>query len=373
MRFRSKGQPKGLLQAKDQRRLTLVILGVGFLAVLISVAGKPGFWSIFTGKPVSAPAADGGIASDLGSRTLLPDEFIAGGSLQDSSSSGIDPRSFLDLNEAARLEAINNPKTVQAAPSSVPSIPEELLKPVRDDVFGVQSSEADAYFASLRFAERLKPADAAKAPEGRYALFMGSPNSCRGNAWSIKGKLRRLVRLQNDANSFGLKTLYDAWISLPDSGDQLVHVVAVSADKRLPLADITDKNAPTVEFTGYFFKREGYVRAGADGDGDAGLTPLLLTGRLRKFEAVQATGNGADELTPYLGWISLIILIAVVLLIWQFKISDSLFRRTRTHQLTTLPVRVSFEGVNAVTVNDMLRDMEAENGKPSQHDQTTSQ
>ena len=95
---------------------------------------------------------------------------------------------------------------------------------------------------------------------------------------------------------------------------------------------------------------------------------MLLTGHLRRFEIVQVAGNDADELTPWMGWLTLIISIAVVLVIWQFKISDSLFRRTRTHQLTTLPVRVSFDGVNAVTINDMLRDMQADGYDGSQHE-----
>ena len=368
VRFRSKGQPRGLLQARDQRRVTLVILGVGALAILISVAGKPGFWAMVTGKPVSSTTDKTATGANLGSRTLLHDEFISGNGLDDEDPSSIDPRTLLDLNEAARLESLNKQTATESADLAVPPIPAELLRPVRDDVIGVHTSEADAYFASLRLAERLKPSEAAKAPEGRFSLFMGSPESCRGNAWLLKGKLRRLERLQNDANSFGLKTLYDAWISLPDSGDQLVHVVAVSADRTLPLAQSMGKEPPVVEFTGYFFKREGYVRSGSDGQGDAGLTPMLLTGHLRRFEIVQVAGNDADELTPWMGWLTLIISIAVVLVIWQFKISDSLFRRTRTHQLTTLPVRVSFDGVNAVTINDMLRDMQADGYDGSQHE-----
>lgn len=78
------------------------------------------------------------------------------------------------------------------------------------------------------------------------------------------------------AETFGVRSAYDAWISTRDSGNQLVHVVALSADPGLPLKERAGKNPPDVELTGYFFKREGYAAKGADGSGDLALAPLIL-------------------------------------------------------------------------------------------------
>ncbi|MFN8709170.1 MAG: hypothetical protein ACK50J_20995, partial [Planctomyces sp.] len=49
---------------------------------------------------------------------------------------------------------------------------------------------------------------------------------------------------------------------------------------------------------------------------------------------------------------------SVLALLWHFQISDSLFRRTRTHQLTALPVVVSFDELPVTTVTESLREME---------------
>ena len=201
-------------------------------------------------------------------------------------------------------------------------------------------------------------ADRKLASDGRFALFMDSPETCRGKAWTIRGKLRKMNRVQDDANSFGLKTLYDAWISLPDSGNQLVHVVAVAADAGLPLKSSGGTTSPEIELTGYFFKREGYIRSGTDGLGDVGLAPLLLAGRIQRYQPLTAERNEAEALTPWLGWLSLVVVVCVGIAVLQFRASDAVFRRTRVHQLTMLPVRVSFDGVHAVTVAESLQQLE---------------
>lgn len=362
MRFRSKGKPRGVIPIADQRRLTLVIAGVGLLALLFSVAGRRDFWTAITGPqtPTGVTGSERNVSEDLlGVPRLEPDEFTVGAARTSGETAPLDLKSLLDRDEAARLERLSQGDPRAATTTGPERVPASVLQPVRDDIIGVHSTEADAYFASLRMAEMLaRRAGAAAAADGRYALFMDSPDSCRGQAWTVRGTLRRMSRLQSDANSFGVKTLYDAWISLPDSGNQLVHVVAVAADAGLPLGDTNLQSAPAVQLTGYYFKREGYVRAGADQQGDVALTPLLLAGRIQKYDPAPAMDSGAAELTPWLGWLSLLVCVCVVAVIWQFQISDRVFRRTRTHQLTTLPVRVSFDGVDAVTISETLRQME---------------
>lgn len=360
MRFRSKGKPKGLLQARDQRRLTLIIFAVGGLALFLKYAGNTAFWSGILGRPPQSDTVAGqqAVSEALLGDSPLPDDRI---SVVPSDSSGggeVDLRALLDTSAAAKLDRAAQGSRSDTLPGDTRALPDALLKTVRDDALGVLAVESDAYFAALRLAGQLSAAERKQAPEGRYALFMDSPESCRGKIWSLRGKLRRLSRIQNDANSFGLKTLYDAWISLPDSANQLVHVVAVSADAGLPLKESTGNGAPEIELSGYFFKREGYFRAGTNGMGDVGLTPLLVAGRIQRYQAPTAERNGADALTPWLGWLALTICCGVGLVLWQFRASDVMFRRTRVHQLTILPVRVSFEGVRVLTVTESLQQLE---------------
>jgi hypothetical protein len=56
--------------------------------------------------------------------------------------------------------------------------------------------------------------------------------------------------------------------------------------------------------------------------------------------------------------VGIIVGIGVLLLIWQFQMSDNIFRGTRTHQLTSPPVRPSFDGVESVTIEQVLKDMQ---------------
>lgn len=367
MRFRSKGKARGLIQPRDQRRLVLVIVGIGGLALILMTASRPAFWSRFTGAP-PRPAADvvvRNVSEDLlGTPRLEADEFTVGPAQTSGETAPLDLKSLLDRDEAARLERMSQGDLRSPGKANADRIPADLLKPVRDDIIGVHSNESDAYFASLRLAEKLAKSGAS-GDQAHYALLMDSPETCRGQAWTLQGTLRRMTRLQSDANSFGVKSLYDAWLTLPDSGNQLVHVVAVAADAGLPLGDTRPATAPSVRLTGYFFKREGYVRAGLDQKGDVALTPLLLAGKIERSVAPETLRSGAEELTPWLGWLALATCVGVVAIIWQFQISDSLFRRTRIHQLTTLPVRVSFDGVDAMTVSESLRVME---GRPEPAD-----
>lgn len=360
VRFRSKEKPNGLLRPRDQRRLTMVIFAVGALALVLKYAGSTTLWTGLLGNPPQS--ADTGRQPAV-SEALLGDSELHSDEITVVPTEGagrrdLDLRSLLDKSEAARLDRAAQGLNVHQSAAGATPIPVNLLKTIRDDALGIQTVESDAYFASLRLAGQMAAAERKQAPDGRFALFMDSPETCRGRAWTLRGKLRRMNRVQDDANSFGLKTLYDAWISLPDSGNQLVHVVAIAADAGLPLKNSAGAAAPDIELTGYFFKREGYIRSGTDGLGDVGLAPLLVTGRIQRYQPPTAERNGAEALTPWLGWLSLVVVISVGLVVLQFRASDAVFRRTRGHQLTMLPVRVSFDGVHAVTVAESLQQLE---------------
>ena len=361
MRFRSKGQPSGFLRPRDQRRLTLAIAGVGLLVILISILWRPDARK--AGLPRDSGRESTGARREiteslLGTDSLQPDEILVVPAATTSDAAPLDLKSLLDPAEAARLDSESRRPALQGEPFDT-AVPEHLLRPVRDDILGVHSQEVESYFATLRLAGARKNTDQEAREAARYAVFMDSPEFCRGRAFLVTGTLRRLTRLQDETNSFGLKTLYDAWISLPDSGTQLVHVVAVSADAGLPLTEHTASEPPRVQFEAFYFKREGYLRAGNDADGDIGLTPLLLAGRIRKFLPPDASDSPAAALTPWLGWLTLLVSGGIALLIWQFRSSDRVFRRTRTHQLTQLPVRVSFDGIPAMTVAESLQQMES--------------
>ncbi len=337
----------------DQRRVTLWIVGTGIVALLLVISLKPAWLSgLFNDPPTETQKPQ--VVSDalMGGDRLQPDEINVVPNEPSAASGNND--AMIDLAGAAAMEALAVPKN--GGPGIVPEI---LTRTIRDDVIGVLASETAAWFGTLRFAESIRADDARALPVGRFALFMDSPQSCRGRAFTIRGQLRRLVKapLPPRLATFGIRTVYDAWISSSDSGNQLLHIVALSADPGLPLTENTGATAPAVELTGSYFKREGYSAHGPGGAGELALTPLILAGRIR-FVPPQIRVSRASQMIPWLTWIGIAICSAVLIIVWQFQFSDSVFRGTRAHQLTVLPVRLSFEGVESVTIQQLLREME---------------
>jgi hypothetical protein len=353
MRFRSKGQPKGQMLAREQRRITLTIAGVGILFMLLMISGKSSWFTQLFSDPTTAQKKAQPVSEALmGNTELRPDEveFVP----TESPAAANDYASMIDRAGAAQMEA-----TVPENTNGVNNVPYNLTRTIRDDVLGVLSTESDAWFGTLRMAQKITSEQQSRIPEGQFALFMDAPQSCRGRAFTIQGRLRRLVKapLPKSAETYGVRAAYDAWISTRDSGNQLIHVVALSADSGLPLREELGSNGPDVELAGYFFKREGYAAKGVDGQGDLALAPLILAGRLR-YLPPRSLVTRADEMNPWLMWVGITIVIGVLLLIWQFQISDNVFRGSRTHQLTSLPVRPSFDGVESVTIQQVLKDMQ---------------
>ncbi len=353
MRFQNNGQPRGRVLASDRRRFILLIVGIGIVAVVMMISGKSAWLTEMFSRPQAAAPKPPAVSDSLmGSNDLQQDEFNVVPS--EPSTGSEDYASMIDKAGARAMETPVVPEGV--GPGVVPEI---LTKTIRDDVIGVLSSETAAWIGTLRFAERIQSEDHAALPEGQFALFMDSPQSCRGRAFTIRGRLRRLTKapLPANAETFGIRSAFDAWVSTRDSGNQLIHVVALNADPGLPLTEHTGKAAPDVELTGYFFKREGYASLGKGGTGDLALTPMILAGRIR-YLPPESLVSRADDMNPWLTWIGIGICCGILILVWQFQVSDSKFRGTRTHQLTVAPVKPSFEGVESVTIRQVLREME---------------
>ena len=115
-----------------------------------------------------------------------------------------------------------------------------------------------------------------------------------------------------------------------------------------------DKNAPDVQFTGYFFKREGYASHQESGLSTA---PLFVSDSLHEIIESEVVHTRADDINPYLGWLAVIVSCGVLMLVWGFTASDHANSGTRTHALTKLPATATFEDVTSKTVSEVLRDM----------------
>ncbi|MFY9252411.1 MAG: hypothetical protein WAO83_03070 [Fuerstiella sp.] len=390
VRFRTKERPRGLLKARDQKRLTLLIFGLGVIMICFTVVRRPQFWSgLFPETVPASQAADGSLnsssagtaendanwkvvspaAQQPAEETSAPDNSIK----HDEFLIGEEARSANSADEAVSVTALRPAYQVLAEspdgttprfdPKAIPSVPESLLKEIRDDVIGVHSAESDAYFAAMKMASVIAERKLENAPAGAYALFMDSPNGSRGKPWNISGKLRKLSVVKGQVNALGVGTVYDAWLTTADSGENLVHAVSLNADPKLVALigennptrtrDFKIKDAPSVKFTGYFFKREGY-----ESRNGVSMAPLFVASRFREVPKVVVTSTRADQLTPYLGWLAFIVCAAMLLMVWSFSMSDAAHAQTRAHQLTKLPAVGSFEDVTSVTIVETLNQLE---------------
>ncbi|MBL8809451.1 MAG: hypothetical protein JNM43_04665 [Planctomycetaceae bacterium] len=350
MRFRSKGQPRDKQFARAQKRLTLGLAGVVVLLLVYRIAYTGGLWT--SSAPASTAAAKPTVPSSLlGQSEMQPDEFQVVPSTDATSPS--DYAKMIDRAGAAAMER----EPIAVAGSD--DVPEKLTRQIKDDVIGVQGSEAEAWFGTLVLAEKVLPYGLKKFPEGQYALFMASPEACRGKPFVIRGRLRRLLKapLPRAAETFGVKSAYDAWISTKDSGSSLIHVNALSADPGLPLRELNTEESIEIELAGYFFKREGYAARGRSGEGDLAHAPLLISDRIRILPP-RTVSTRADDLNPWLGWFGAVLTIGVLAILWRFHASDDVFRNTKVHQMTSLPVRPSFDGVDSISMKEILQGME---------------
>ncbi|MFN9718289.1 MAG: hypothetical protein ACK58L_06325 [Planctomycetota bacterium] len=363
MRFRSKGQPRGLLTSRDQTRARLVILGVALLAITASALGENSwFVRMFAApEPKAQSAATAAAERLMNSSTLRPDEFEIASEADPTKP--VDYASMIDRQGAAQMEA-GPPQNA----STAGDVPVRLTQMIKDDVLGILSSETEAWLGTLRLARNLTPTQKQLLPEGQYASFMDAPQICRGKAYVIRGTLRRLIEapLPIGAEDYGIRSAYEAWISTRDSGHQLVRVIALSASG-VPEGEL-GKNGPAVEVAGFFFKRQGYEAKGKDGRGVIMLAPLILTARITGIPP-RVIESYSEKMYPWLTGIGLCICAGVLLLIWQFQASDHMFRGTRTFQLTNPPVKPSFDGVNAVTVPEALQQMQ-DNARSNSPDTT---
>jgi len=344
VRFRSRNHQRHEQILSGTRRLTFVLAGIVVLGMIWAVSGR----NSGTANPSASTRAAASLASE--SPDLLADEIRV---VPLSEQSPTDLVSMIDSAGAAALD------TEPRSAAGLDDAPPALTSAVRDDVLGILSAEISSLYGTLRLAEKVFTGRRSEMPEGRYAVFMEAPESCRGKPWKIQGRLRRLTRavLPESAAGYGIGSAWEAWISTPDSGRRLIHVISLKADPGLPVGEALGKKGPDVELAGYFFKREGYAAKGADGLGNLELAPLLVADKIARLPAPPKITT-AEEMNPLLLWIASGLGVSILAVLWKFNRADHDFRGSHTHSLTLPPVRPSFEGVGTVSIRQMLQDME---------------
>lgn len=232
------------------------------------------------------------------------------------------------------------------------AIDPQLLSSVQDNTLNIRSDEAPAFFYTLDRARQFtsEQMEQAAVKGVQFVNLMHDPALYRGKPVTIVGTLGHLREFQATDNSYGLTTLYDAWIMTLDVDNRPTRVVASSIDPGLSADE-----RPLVKITGYFFKREGYhANSGQQ------VAPTILASRIERFVSPYAPPP-ADGLVPVVMGlvmaIGLILATTLISLAWGDRRSQR--RPVRLPEMTQQTAQ-ELASLDIRSIRDQLRELEEE-------------
>lgn len=241
------------------------------------------------------------------------------------------------------------------------------LAMVNDDNIGVRFSESAAFFRVLAQARDV-PLDAleqAGRQDISFVVLMTDSAQFRGLPLSVNGVARRIRKIPANANDFGIEAFYEAWVFTEESGENPYRLLAINVPDDLPMGESVEV---PVQFTGYFFKREGYRSVG-------GLhkAPLLIGNYLRVVRPEEETDRSVAAqglgMVPYVVGFAVIVATALGITIWLFSKADREFndRHVRTYieaHPTDLEELSKLNAIDPITELQQQRDAEDQAAVP---------
>ena len=355
MRFDDHEPVGPILSGRDQRRIIILVCGLGLVLFGVKLSSNPEFWKgLFPERFPDQTAEKSG-----------SEEFIIGGGDADAPRP-LEPGAFFseansngEPSPFDRRNAIDDSFSESPAESSTSignrvtsRIPAQVLDTIRNNTMGVRASENDAYYLMLAAAARQEQSDPLIQKNATFPVLMANSDYYRGAAVRITGKLKRLVPFEAGENQFRITNLYDAWILTRESGNRPYHVVCSNV-QGLPLSESFD-TLPDVTVTGYFVKREGYSTQG----GTLNMAPLVLAGTIKPRPAVaEVVASDGGQIERYLTWFAVIVAVALGFTLWNFAVSDWNYRFSRASQSLAPPPNADLAGIESVDINDVLKEM----------------
>jgi len=269
--------------------------------------------------------------------------------------------------------AISTEPPVRSVPADTPGlwtrhhqvvVPDALLQPIRHPKFGlttlgVREEERDAFYALLQKVDEvgtstLKLASQEfrearrNAPEHQRYLsrpahefpsfvdLYKNPEAYHGRVLTLRGHLRKLVKVPADQNPYGIGHYYEAWLYDENAQGNPAVIVCRVKDERLQ--ESTETVIDFVSATGYFFKNYLYEAQ------DTGrFAPLLIAEEL-EFAPAVSDGNWfrldrASAIKLAMAGVGLLIVGQLFWRIWRNHIREEREHRKVLNQVT-LPDRI---------------------------------
>lgn len=158
---------------------------------------------------------------------------------------------------------------------SIDFIPDNVLASIEDKTAGVQVGERAALELMLENLQRIRPEHLPQVNEITYLHLMSSPQSYRGQVVQMMGTVQKVVPIELVLEEGIKRPLYEAWLTTPESGANLVHVYLQSTDGIEPEMPVL--------LTGLFFKQQGYQSVNG-----ARLAPLIVAEALQPLSTDEA-------------------------------------------------------------------------------------
>ncbi len=306
---KKKSNPPPFLNARDQRRLLLLVGVLAMVIVSIEFASRPSTWYWLTGPPVET--------ANLESESATQDDVDA---RLDPTADDVPPGGFRVVGpNQAQTEPVQQKQDDSADPTHLEP---ELFASIRDNSLGIRNAERGAYYKTLAQARDLteQQLQAAAINNVTFAQMFTDPDDYRGELVTVKGNIKRLSAVQAGKNDFGIDLVYEAWILTPDSGNNPLLLHSTGLPEGIPLGDKLDVPC---HFTGYFFKKFGY----AAGHGPHSTT-LLLGKQLRGIPSPDPISASGWGIAPYILGIATLLGFVVIVAVWRYSAGDRRFQRS---------------------------------------------
>lgn len=344
MRFHKRSTTPSYFSRRDQVRLFRLVVAIGVIFIAMHFASKPSNWYWLTGRPENEPANQ---QADIPNREidfsvkqeseLKPDEFRS------------EPMPEINVPETVKTQLKNGEYDVRIDP--------KILNSVSDSTLGIRKHEAGSLYYLLAKAasipQNVLEQSAEAAPP--FVVVMTESSKYRGQLITVKGRLKKLTSLPVSENSYGIQSLYEGWFFSKDSGTHPWRVLCTKLPEGIPRGDNL-KEMPSIQITGYYFKKYGYPSAA----GKLQTAPLLIARQIRWFPPSKAQTRSSSGAAKYMISLFLIISITLAFMIWRFSINDQKFAHSKTAKLIQQS-DISLENlkdIKTVDIKDVLKQME---------------
>ena len=286
-------------RASDLLRLTTTIGMLPILAMLIWKSSEPANWRWLTDESASEVAA---VA--LAAVVEIPDEPVRDAPHGNAQSGNAPAANAADDNGPADNAPPDNAAGGDAPGGDGPAAEEpakpagptdedplefiavqRLFEAVSDRTMHLKGEEMPAYWRLFAWSERQTLQQLQQRAERRVVLndFAQMPETMRGKLFNLELNVRRILPYPAPENSAGIKDVYEIWGWSNESRSwPYVLVVAHLPPGTATGPDVHEK----MRFSGYFFKLQSYLAAGAGPNDKPSMAPLLIGRVSRQAKAI---------------------------------------------------------------------------------------